>query len=120
MARITVEDCITKVHDRFELVVLSAERANELQNGTPAFVDKDYDKNTVIALREIADDKLNIENLRDNLVLGYRHTIQQKNTNEENTDLEFIENEIMNDIVLDDENASALNNVSEEELKTIE
>ncbi|MBD5405472.1 DNA-directed RNA polymerase subunit omega [bacterium] len=119
MARITVEDCMTKVHDRFELVVLSAERASELQNGTPAFVDKDHDKNTVIALREIAEDKLNIENIRDNLILGYRNTVQQKSSNEENTDLEFIEKEIMNDIVLDDENASSLNNVSEEELNTI-
>lgn len=120
MARITVEDCMTKVHDRFELVVLSAERAKELQNGTPAFIDKDHDKNTVIALREIADDKLNIENLRDNLVLSFRNTVQPKSLNEDSTDLEFIEKEIMNDIVLDDENAGSLNNVSEEELKTIE
>lgn len=119
MARITVQDCMKKVKDRFELVVLSAERAKELQNGTPAFIQKDNDKNTVIALREIADDKLNIENLRDNLILTYRNNVQNKENSEENHDLEFIEKEIMSDIVLDDENAEKLNNVSEEELKTI-
>lgn len=119
MARITVQDCMKKVKDRFELVVLSAERAKELQNGTPAFVQKDNDKNTVVALREIADDKLNIENLRDNLILAYRNNVQNKENSEENHDLEFIEKEIMSDIVLDDENAEKLNNVSEEELKTI-
>ena len=80
---------------------------------------KDNDKNTVVALREIADDKLNIENLRDNLILTYRNNVQNKENSEENHDLEFIEKEIMSDIVLDDENAEKLNNVSEEELKTI-
>jgi DNA-directed RNA polymerase subunit omega len=119
MARITVQDCMKKVDDRFELVVLSAQRANELQNGTPAFVQKDNDKNTVIALREIADDKLNIENLRDNLILNHRQNLNSNEVSEENVDLEFIEKEIMNDIVLDSENAQSLNNVSEEELSSI-
>ena len=64
-------------------------------------------------------DKLNIENLRDNLILAYRNNVQNKENSEENHDLEFIEKEIMSDIVLDDENAEKLNNVSEEELKTI-
>lgn len=119
MARITVQDCMKKVDDRFELVVLSAQRANELQNGTPAFVQKDNDKNTVIALREIADDKLNIENLRDNLILNHRQNLNSNEVSEENVDLEFIEKEIMSDIVLDSENAQSLNNVSEEELSSI-
>ncbi len=120
MARITVQDCMKKVNDRFELVVLSAQRAKDLQNGTPSFVAKDDDKNTVIALREIGEDKLNIELLRENLILNFRQTAETKENNDTNSDLEFIEKEIMNDIVMDAESSEGLNNVSEDELKSIE
>lgn len=119
MARITVQNCMKKVQDRFELVVLSAERAKDLQNGTPAFVAKEDDKNTVVALKEIAEDKLNIENLRENLIQSFRKNREIEENIDSNNDLEFIEKEIMNEIVMDSESAGGLNNVSEEELKSI-
>jgi DNA-directed RNA polymerase subunit omega len=57
MARVTVEDCVDKVPNRFELVMLAAHRAREIQSGSAATVDRDNDKNPVVALREIADDR---------------------------------------------------------------
>ena len=56
MARVTVEDCVDKVENRFELVLLAAHRARMISNGSPLTVDRDNDKNPVVALREIADE----------------------------------------------------------------
>jgi len=71
MARITVEDCVEVVKDRFELVVLAAERAKEITAGAPITVERDNDKNAIIALREIAEKKVDPEILRKNLVKRY-------------------------------------------------
>lgn len=68
MARVTVEDCVDKVPNRFELVMLSAQRAREILAGSPMTVEPDNDKNPVIALREIADETLDLDTLRDSLV----------------------------------------------------
>ena len=68
MARITVEDCIDKFPSRFELVLVASNRARKLHSGEEPTVEKDNDKNTVIALREIADETLTIENLKDSLI----------------------------------------------------
>jgi DNA-directed RNA polymerase subunit omega len=119
MARITVEDCITKVADRFELVVVAAERAKELHNGTPALVARDHDKNTVISLREIAEDKLDIPAVKESVVLGFRNNVEFKELEESTKDLEFIEKEIMGDLRADSENAAGLSNVSEDDLKAV-
>ena len=118
MARVTVENCVDKVQDRFELVIVASQRAKELYNGTPAMVEKDDDKNTVISLREIEEGKLDVAKVKDDVVLGFRHNLAFKDTEENNKELEFIEQEIMNDVVFEDENQE-LNNVSEEELDTI-
>ena len=118
MARVTVENCVDKVQDRFELVIVASQRAKELYNGTPAMVEKDDDKNTVISLREIEEDKLNIQAIRDDILLGYRHNVIFKDTEENNKELEFIEKEIMSDVVFEDSNQE-LNNVSEDDLKNI-
>ena len=56
MARVTVEDCIVKIHNRFKLVMIAAQRSRELSKGLDLTVDRDNDKNPVVALREIADD----------------------------------------------------------------
>jgi DNA-directed RNA polymerase subunit omega len=64
MARITVEDCTTLVPNRFELVVLATKRGKDIASGSPIYVSKDNDKNAVIALREIASGKLDIDALR--------------------------------------------------------
>ena len=64
MARVTVEDCIEKVHNRFELVVLASYRSREIANGAQMRVEKKRDKNPVVALREIATENIAVENLR--------------------------------------------------------
>lgn len=118
MARVTVENCIDKVQDRFELVIVASQRAKELYNGTPALVAKDDDKNTVIALREIEENKLDIQGIKDSVVRGYRHNVSFNDTEDANKELEFIEKEIMSDVVFEDVNQE-LNNVSEDELNNI-
>jgi DNA-directed RNA polymerase subunit omega len=68
MARVTVEDCVEKVPNRFDLVLLAAHRARILSSGAPILVDRDRDKNPVVALREIADGALDPVALEDDLV----------------------------------------------------
>ena len=68
MARVTVEDCVDKVPNRFELVMLSAHRAREISAGAAITVDRDNDKNPVVALREIADETQSAEELRERLI----------------------------------------------------
>ena len=68
MARVTVEDCIDKVENRFELVLLAAQRARAIGTGAPLTVDRDNDKNPVVALREIADETVDIEGLRQRMI----------------------------------------------------
>jgi DNA-directed RNA polymerase subunit omega len=74
MARVTVEDCIDKVPNRFELVLLSAHRARMIAQGAPLTVERDKDKNPVVALREIADEAINKDDLREN----YIHSMQKQ------------------------------------------
>ncbi|MGR3494694.1 DNA-directed RNA polymerase subunit omega [Citreimonas sp.] len=68
MARVTVEDCVDKVPNRFELVMLAAHRAREIASGAAVTVDRDNDKNPVVALREIADETQSAEDLRERLI----------------------------------------------------
>jgi DNA-directed RNA polymerase subunit omega len=70
MARVTVEDCIPQVPNRFELVMYSAQRARDISAGAQITVDRDRDKNPVVALREIADSKLDQAELKDSLISG--------------------------------------------------
>ncbi len=73
MARVTVEDCVDKVPNRFELILLSAHRARAIAAGAPITVDRDNDKNPVVALREIADSTLSAEDLKEDLI----HSMQR-------------------------------------------
>ena len=68
MARVTVEDCIDKVTNRFDLVLLAAERAREISGGAELTVDRDRDKNPVVALREIAEETVRPDQLKEGLV----------------------------------------------------
>ena len=68
MARVTVEDCVTRVPNRFELVLLAAQRARAVSAGAPLTVDRDNDKNPVVALREIADHTVSTDDLRQGLI----------------------------------------------------
>ena len=73
MARVTVEDCVDKVPNRFELVMLAAHRAREIQSGSPLSIDRDNDKNPVVALREIGDGAISPEDLHEDLI----HSMQK-------------------------------------------
>ncbi len=73
MARVTVEDCIDKVPNRFELVLLSAHRSRQISAGSQISVERDNDKNPVVALREIADEQLSPEDLKEDLI----HSLQK-------------------------------------------
>jgi DNA-directed RNA polymerase subunit omega len=68
MARVTVEDCVDKVSNRFELVLLAAHRARSISSGAPITIDRDNDKNPVVALREIADETVSPEDLKEDLI----------------------------------------------------
>ncbi len=90
MARITVEDCLKKIDNQYDLVLLAKERTSQLNSGAEMLVEKDNDKNTVVALREIGEGKLDINELKKNAVLRLR-----KEPNE--SDEEVIEEEVSND-----------------------
>jgi DNA-directed RNA polymerase subunit omega len=76
MARVTVEDCVLKVPNRFELVLLAAQRAREITSGAPLTLDRDDDKNPVIALREIAEDTVGLEHLKSSVVRGMQKHVE--------------------------------------------
>lgn len=73
MARVTVEDCVDKVDNRFELVLLASHRARQISQGGQITVDRDNDKNPVVALREIADETLSPDDLKEDLI----HSLQK-------------------------------------------
>lgn len=76
MARVTVEDCVDKIPNRFELVLLASHRARAITSGSGLIVDRDNDKNPVVALREIASTKLKPENLREEFLLSLQRHIE--------------------------------------------
>jgi len=87
MARVTVEDCVIQIPNRFELVMLSAHRARALASGAELKVDRDRDKNPVVALREIAEMKLDLDSLHESLVKGLQKRLEPDQPEEEVTDL---------------------------------
>ena len=95
MARVTVEDCIDKIPNRFDLVLAAAQRARNISTGNPLTIDRDNDKNPVVALREIADETIDPDKLRDEIVNDL-----QKLTNNEFVEDE--EDEILEDNRLED------------------
>ena len=87
MARITVEDCIDKFTSRFELVLVASQRARKLHSGEEPTIERDNDKNTVIALREIADTTISKEEMKESLVQEYQ-TISISDEQQENKELQ--------------------------------
>ncbi len=71
MARVTVEDCILNVPNRFELVLLAAGRAKQINSGNPLTIDRDNDKDSVVSLREIADQTISLDALKEHIVEGF-------------------------------------------------
>ena len=86
MARVTVEDCIDKLDNRFELVMIAAQRARTLSSGAELTLDRDNDKNCVIALREIAEETIDIKEIEENLVLGLQKYVEPDEPDEEEMD----------------------------------
>ena len=97
MARVTVEDCIKKIPNRFDLVVAAAQRSREISNGMPIEVERDNDKNPVVSLREIASDAVDHETLEDRFIKSMQKNIIREETN------------IEDDVSLEDEFAAYLN-----------
>ncbi|AGF74311.1 DNA-directed RNA polymerase subunit omega [Bartonella australis AUST/NH1] len=116
MARVTVEDCIDKVDNRFELVLLAGHRARQISQGAQITVDRDNDKNPVVALREIADETLSPADLKEDLI----HSLQKYvEVDEPEAATEFISHsggaEGVFDTQLEGESCS-FNHMSEEDL----
>ncbi len=112
MARVTVEDCIIKISNRFELTLLASQRAREISHGVTLTVARDNDKNPVVALREIADGSVGVEHLSNALIQSMQKNInnQKRKEKEENDtlllpeiDFSSAEEEGAEDISLDEE-----------------
>lgn len=84
MARVTVEDCVDKVPNRFDLVMLAAHRARVISSGAPITIDRDNDKNPVVALREIADQTLLPEDLKEQAIESHQRHIEVDEPEEDN------------------------------------
>ncbi len=89
MARVTVEDCVLRVPNRFELVMLAAQRAREVSAGAPLTVERDDDKNPVVALREIADETVSLEDLDASLIQSMQKHVEFDEPEEEQTDFDM-------------------------------
>jgi DNA-directed RNA polymerase subunit omega len=108
MARVTVEDCVDKVENRFELVLLASHRARMISSGSPIQVDRDKDKNPVVALREIADQRISPEDLKEDLI----HSLQKRvEVDEPEAEPQQIGSGAMEDAI-----DATFNSMSEEEL----
>ena len=97
MARVTVEDCVEKVPNRFELVLLAGQRAKNIAAGEPLTVDRDNDKNSVVALREIADDTICLDDLNNMLIAGFQKTAPVQKMALEDEDLKAVDAELAGD-----------------------
>jgi len=95
MARVTVEDCIEKVPNRFELVMLAAQRARNMSAGAELTVERDNDKNPVVALREIADETIDLKEIENALVQGLQKHVERDEPDEEDMELITSEQELM-------------------------
>ena len=94
MARVTVEDCVDKIPNRYELLMVAAQRAKDISAGAPITVARDNDKNPVIALREIADETVSIEELQKSLVMGLQKYVEVEEPEEEELEIMAAEKEL--------------------------
>ena len=86
MARVTVEDCVEKLPNRFELVMVAAQRARKIGSGAALTLDRDNDKNPVVALREIAENTVNVEELKEEIIRGKQRIIAMDDDGEDVVD----------------------------------
>jgi DNA-directed RNA polymerase subunit omega len=90
MARVTVEDCVLKIPNRFELVMTAAQRARDIAAGASLTVDRDNDKNPVVALREIADESVDFAELEETLIKGLQRYVESDEPEEDEMDVEAL------------------------------
>ena len=88
MARVTVQDCIKKVPNRFDLVVAAAQRSREISNGVPIEIDRDNDKNPVVSLREIAEDAIDPSTLQERFIRSMQKNILKAESVDEETSID--------------------------------
>ena len=98
MARVTVEDCVQRVPNRFELVMLAAQRARNVGAGALLTVERDNDKNPVVALREIADDKVSLSDLENSLIQSLQKVVDVEEPGEDVVDILSIQKIIGSDM----------------------
>ena len=94
MARVTVEDCIDKLPNRYELVLVAAQRAKDISAGSMITVDRDNDKNSVVALREIAENRVSIEDLQESLVKNQQKLVEIQEPEDEEVEIISAEKEL--------------------------
>jgi DNA-directed RNA polymerase subunit omega len=113
MARVTVEDCVIQIPNRFELVMLAAQRSRDLSGGAPLSLDRDNDKNPVVALREIAETTLDLDVLKNALIKGLQKVAEADEPEEEIVDFLATEQDLARD-------AAAAEDVREDALSMAE
>ena len=112
MARVTVEDCVKVIESRFELILIAAERSRILSKGAEPLLDSDRDKNPVVALREIAERKLDLELTKETLVKGlqkyHEEVLTEPDEDSEDTKEQIVETPQLSEDIIEDveENAS--------------
>ena len=94
MARVTVEDCIDKIPNRYDLVLVAAQRAKDISAGSPIQVERDNDKNSVVALREISENRVSIEDLQRSLVMGQQKFVEVEEPEDEEVEIISAEKEL--------------------------
>ena len=94
MARVTVEDCIDKIPNRYDLVLIAAQRAKDIETGSKIQVDRDNDKNSVVALREISENKVSIEDLQKSLVMNLQKYVEVEEPEDEEVEILSAEREL--------------------------
>lgn len=102
MARVTVEDCIAKVPNRFDLVLIATNRAKALASGTQATLSWDNDKPTVMALREIEESTVDLDTLRDGIIIGMQKYVGAQESTTDAEEIKAVEAEIFGDKVYAD------------------
>jgi len=94
MARVTVEDCVLRIPNRFDLVMLAAQRAREISSGSALTVERDNDKNPVVALREIADETVNTTHIEESLIRSLQKNVESDEPVEESVDMAAMQQEM--------------------------
>ena len=102
MARVTVEDCIVQVPNRFQLVLLASQRARNVSAGAAVTIERDNDKNPVVALREIADKTIDLDDLEEGVIKNLQHYVEADEPEEDELDLMAIQQENTSDFVADE------------------